>query len=85
MPNLDKTGPRGQGPLTGRGRGRCRSSRIEKSETGNENVENNEIVYGLGRGGRPYGGGAGNCFGGGFGQGAGRKYGSGRGRGFGNR
>lgn len=23
MPNLDKTGPQGQGPMTGRGMGRC--------------------------------------------------------------
>ena len=24
MPNMDRTGPNGQGPMTGRGRGNCR-------------------------------------------------------------
>jgi len=87
MPNLDGTGPQGQGPLTGRGRGRCQDTKTpktEKSEATNENVENKELIYGLGRGGRPRGG-AGNCFGNGFGQGAGRRNGRGRGREFGNR
>jgi len=27
MPDFDKTGPQGQGPMTGRGMGRCRKSR----------------------------------------------------------
>ncbi len=87
MPNFDGTGPQGQGPLTGRGRGHCRdikTSQTEKSEAAIENAENKEVIYGLGRGGRPRGG-AGNRFGGGFGQGAGRRNGRGRGRGFGNR
>lgn len=69
MPNLDGTGPQGQGPLTGRRRGRCKDS--EKSETLNRNEENREIIYGLGRGGRP------RC-GAGFGKGQGRRKGFGR-------
>lgn len=26
MPNFDRTGPQGQGPMTGRKRGRCRDT-----------------------------------------------------------
>ena len=73
MPNLDGTGPQGQGAMTGRRRGRCRDTetkQIEKTE--NQNIESNNVVYGLGRGGRPHGGG-------GFGNGHGAR------RGFGNR
>ncbi len=54
MPNLDGSGPLGQGKMTGRRRGRCRDRQItktEKSET--KSVDNNKSVYGLGRrGGR---------------------------------
>lgn len=53
MPNLDGTGPLGQGKMTGRRRGRCRdkqTSQAEKSQ--NKLVENNESVFGFGRGGR---------------------------------
>jgi hypothetical protein len=60
MPNLDGTGPLGQGKMTGRRRGRCRdkqTTQTEKSE--NEYVENNESDYGLGRKGRSRGGGRG--------------------------
>jgi hypothetical protein len=60
MPNLDGTGPLGQGKMTGRRRGRCRdkqTAQAEKSE--NKPVENNESVYGFGRGGRSRGGGRG--------------------------
>mgnify|MGYP002867857178 CR=1 FL=1 len=75
MPNLDGTGPQGQGPLTGRRRGRCRDS--EKSES-KRNDENRDAIYGLGRGGKPRGGG-------GFskGQGQGRRRGFGRNQTFG--
>lgn len=33
MPQEDKTGPRGEGPLTGRGLGICREEEIEPKET----------------------------------------------------
>ena len=84
MPGFDKTGPMGQGPLTGRKRGRCRDNQtILKEKTSEDTIKNKEeVLYGLGRGGRPRGGGRmGNRFGGGFGKGGGR----GRGRGFGGR
>ncbi len=32
MPKLDKTGPRGQGPRTGRGMGNCRSDQSDTIE-----------------------------------------------------
>jgi hypothetical protein len=65
MPNLDRTGPFGQGPLTGRRRGRCVNTNITQivnPETKPE--ETKEIIYGVGRGGRPRGGGKGYCHGG---------------------
>ncbi len=82
MPNLDGTGPLGQGPMTGRRRGRCRDTQTIQTEKATEqSSENKEVVYGLGRGGRPRGGGGfGNRFGGPAGKGRGR----GRGRGFGS-
>ncbi|MBN1633352.1 MAG: DUF5320 domain-containing protein [Ignavibacteria bacterium] len=61
MPNLDRTGPRGQGPMTGWKTGLCRDK-----DAGKEDKDTNEnVVYGLGRGGRPYGGGRGWGWGGG--------------------
>ncbi|MBS4034749.1 MAG: DUF5320 domain-containing protein [Ignavibacterium sp.] len=74
MPNLDGTGTQGQGPLTGRRRGRCKES--EKSEALKKTEESREIIYGLGRGGRQRGGG-------GFGKGQGRRRGYGRNQTFG--
>lgn len=59
MPGFDQTGPRGEGPMTGGGFGRC-----------NPNNANMNAGYGVGRGGRPRGGGRGRCFGGGRGYGA---------------
>ena len=86
MPNLDGTGPQGQGTLAGRRRGRCRDTQTtltEKSQ--NQTPETADVIYGLGRGVRPRGGGFG--FGGGFGYrfSGGNRRGQGRGRGFGNR
>lgn len=63
MPGLDQTGPMGEGPRTGRGRGIC-------PPTGP--AGDVAPVYGVGRGGLPRGGGRGRCFGGGRGQGRGR-------------
>lgn len=54
MPNHDGTGPLGRGPGTGRGRGRCGHGAWEGGT-------------GVGRGGRPRGGGRGRCWGGGRG------------------
>lgn len=54
MPNLDGTGPQGQGSLSGRKRGRCTGT--EKADTQNQSSENKEVIYGLGRGGIPRGG-----------------------------
>jgi hypothetical protein len=57
MPGFDRTGPRGEGPLTGGGRGRCGGYR------------GNYGYFGRGRGGRPWGGGRGFGWGGGWFQG----------------
>lgn len=79
MPNFDRTGPQGQGAMTGRRRGRCNDTKTTQTEKSTEqSADNKEVVYGLGRGGRPRGGG-------GFGNGGGKGQGRGRGRGFGNR
>ncbi len=68
MPGFDGTGPKGKGPLTGRKMGKCRDSEAEEKDT------KEKVVYGLGRAGRPRGGG----------RGLGRSgFGKGRGRGFG--
>lgn len=61
MPNLNRTGPRGQGPMTGWKMGKCTDEDISKE--GTETKE--KVLYGLGRGGRPYGGGRGWGWGGG--------------------
>ena len=84
MPNLDGTGPSGQGALTGRRRGRCRENQTAQIEkTSDQTAENKEVVYGLGRGGKPRGGGGlGNRSGGG---GKGNGQGRGRRRGFGGK
>lgn len=57
MPGFDGTGPGGQGPATGWGRGVC------DPEPGPR------TAFGVGRGGMPRGGGRGRCFGGGRSQG----------------
>lgn len=56
MPAFDKRGPLGQGPRTGRGFGYCAST------TGSSHGQ--PVVYGVGRGGIPHGGGRGFAFGG---------------------
>lgn len=68
MPNFDGTGPQGQGPLTGRKRGRCKNPK--------RTDQNGEIIYGRGRGGRTRGGDE-------FGKGQGRRRGFGRNQTFG--
>jgi hypothetical protein len=72
MPGLDRTGPEGQGPTTGRGLGRCR----KQQPAGNDVSENtprrrfNSDETGQGQG---------------LGAGRGRRRGLGRGLGRGNR
>ncbi len=56
MPRFDRTGPRGEGPLTGMGQWQCRGRAHFSTR-----------FRGVGRGGLPWGGGHGNCFGGGRG------------------
>jgi hypothetical protein len=75
MPGFDGSGPRGQGPMTGRGMGYCNPA--DATQTGAADpragyapaqqrpVYGNAPVYGVGRGGMPRGGGMGRCFGGG--------------------
>ncbi len=57
MPGFDRRGPMGQGPGTGWGRGPCVTGRSAQEYAGGAG-------YGVGRGGRPWGGGLGRCFGG---------------------
>jgi len=65
MPGFDRTGPQGKGSMTGRRRGNCSGSlSTQKTVETKPNDSTNEIL-GVGRGGRPRGGGQGNCFGGG--------------------
>jgi hypothetical protein len=75
MPNLNRTGPMGQGPMTGRRLGRCNSKKTEAPDKSNKE---DEMAYGAGRGGRPWGGAQGRCFGGGRWKGWGRRRGFGR-------
>ena len=58
MPNFDGKGPTGLGPMTGRKRGRCAGSQKQQNEaTGNKPDKEERTGFGLGRGGRAYGGG----------------------------
>lgn len=59
MPAFDGTGPRGEGSMTGGGRGRCNST--------GKGAMRGQALDGVGRGGMPRGGGRGRCFGGGCG------------------
>lgn len=68
MPGFNGTGPRGEGPMTGGGRGVCISNIEERRDSG---------FYGVGRGGMPRGGGRGRAWGGGRGRGRGMGRGSG--------
>ncbi|WP_082122644.1 DUF5320 domain-containing protein [Methanoculleus sediminis] len=76
MPGFDGMGPRGMGPMTGRRMGRCvlpPQPQAEGSPAGETNETTQEApaeqpVYGLGRGGIPYGCGRGRGFGGGRGR-----------------
>ncbi|MBX3007325.1 MAG: DUF5320 domain-containing protein [Melioribacteraceae bacterium] len=75
MPNLNGTGPQGQGAMTGRGKGRCSSTqKNQPDKTTEKATDSANVVSGLGHGGKPRGGG-----------GAGKGQGRGRGRGFGKK
>ena len=63
MPRGDKTGPAGMGPMTGRAVGFCAGYQVP----GYMNPVGGSGYGGIGRGGRPWGGGRGRCFGGGRG------------------
>ena len=63
MPNRNRTGPLGQGPGTGWGLGGCTIDEHAKTDNNARH-----FVCGVGRGGRPWGGGRGRCFGGGRGR-----------------
>ena len=71
MPAFDGTGPRGQGPRTGRGLGYC--APISGAYYG-QPIYGQPVIYGVGRGGIPRGGGRGFVFGGGRGRRFGRAY-----------
>ena len=60
MPGFNGTGPQGQGARTGGGFGRCRPTDGQADEQ--------DRVYGVGRGGAPHGDGRGRMFGGGRGR-----------------
>ena len=68
MPNLNGTGPEGRGPLTGGRMGKCGDKDSSKKET----TEEQDVIWGGGRGGRHRGGG--------FGFGRGRRWRHGFGR-----
>lgn len=70
MPNFDRTGPRGEGQRTGGGFGLC-TGEVARQDMA---TVKDDAPRGLGRGGRPWGGGRGR----GFGGGRGRGYGQGR-------
>jgi len=55
MPNLDRTGPKGQGPMTGGRRGRCRNLQSQNIQTARQTGEIKKVP-GVGRGGKPRGG-----------------------------
>ncbi len=57
MPRLDKTGPMGQGCMSGGKRGRCNTTadtKIDSAES--QPIANENVNYGQGRGGAPRGG-----------------------------
>ena len=89
MPGLNGKGPQSEGPMSGRGLGRCRPASSDESgqnlndqlrKVDPDNLEpaadqaDGQVVYGRGQGGLPRGGGGGQ----GLGRGRG---GGGRGRG----
>ncbi|HEX3073452.1 MAG TPA: DUF5320 domain-containing protein [Ignavibacteriales bacterium] len=64
MPNRDGTGPMGQGPRSGRRRGACSGNDNAGQQNGGASSSSENPILGVGRGGRPRGGGKGKRFGG---------------------
>lgn len=64
MAGRNGKGPLGQGPLTGWGMGRCRRN-SNTTDSENPKTEPEKINLGVGKGGKPFGGGKGKCWGGG--------------------
>ena len=64
MPGFNGTGPEGRGSRTGRGEGKCSPKSKKDTKEINDIDESGELL-GVGRGGRPRGGGRGHCYGGG--------------------
>lgn len=82
MPNLDGTGPMGQGAMTGSKRGRCKNSRnLELTNNEIKSKESKEFFYRNRRGRRQHGV---SDFGNRFNHGYGKREGRGCGRRFGN-
>ncbi len=94
MPGQNGNGPQNEGPMTGRGLGRCRPAdnlasnsnfndplrKVNPNEVNPEaGINPDPVVYGRGQGGLPRGGGQG------LGQGRGMGQGQGQGRGNGGR
>ena len=62
MPNFNGKGPLGEGPMTGWKMGNCKKTTsendtVETSDAENKQTNEGEVIYGLGRGGKPFGGG----------------------------
>jgi len=68
MPGFDGTGPMGQGPMTGRGRGFCAQRTTPAPIKNSPRFPAPNVVFGAGRGGIPWGCGRGRAFGGGRGR-----------------
>ncbi|MBN2333393.1 MAG: DUF5320 domain-containing protein [Deltaproteobacteria bacterium] len=64
MPGFDGSGPRGMGPMTGRGMGYCVQPMGKPMINASLSVAGESRNYGVGRGGLPRGGGRGRAFGG---------------------
>jgi len=58
MPGFDGRGPRGQGPMSGRGNGFC-AQRVVRTPPENPPPD---AIFGIGRGGIPWGGRRGRTF-----------------------
>ncbi len=68
MPGFDRTGPMGQGPMTGGRRGFCVQGTTPIPAGNFPRYPVPGIIFGAGRGGIPWGGGRGRAFGGGRGR-----------------
>ncbi|RLB64746.1 MAG: hypothetical protein DRH04_11200 [Deltaproteobacteria bacterium] len=71
MPGFDGTGPQGQGSMTGRAMGYCArpiADPVYDRPMAGPQMTGQPVLYGVGRGGVPRGGGRGRAFGGGRGR-----------------